>query len=64
MRNVTGLKVETRIGIIIVIFTVTVFLVTIFKSLDIFDKFIDRINLYEQIQTQKELKGPDCSPCN
>ena len=44
MRNVFSLHV----GIVIVIF-----LITIFKSLDNFNKFIDRMNQYEEIRVEE-----------
>jgi len=52
MRNVFLLHVETRISLAIIGIVVVIFLVTIFKSLDNFNKFIDRINTYEEIRVQ------------
>lgn len=54
MRNVLGLKVETKVSLIIVIIVVIIFLITIFRSIDIFNKFINRINqYYEELRVEK-----------
>ena len=53
MRNVLSLQIETKISLAIVIIFVIIFLVAVFKSIDNFNKFIDRINQYEEIRVQK-----------
>ncbi len=50
MRNVFSLHVETKVSLAIITMVVFIFLVTVFKSLDNFNKFIDRINTYEEIR--------------
>jgi len=50
MRNVFSLHVETKVSLAIITIVVIIFLVTVFKSLDNFNKFIDRINTYEEIR--------------
>jgi uncharacterized protein YoxC len=50
MRNIFSLHVETRVSLAIITIVVIIFLVTVFKSLDNFNKFIDRINQYEKIR--------------
>jgi uncharacterized protein YoxC len=52
MRNVFSLHVETRVSLAIITIVVIIFLVTVFKSLDNFNKFIDRINQYEEIRIE------------
>lgn len=53
MRNLFSLQVETKVSVTIMIIVIIIFLVTIFKSLDSFYKFIDRINSYEEIRIEK-----------
>lgn len=53
MRNVFSLHVETKVSLTIIMIFVVIFLVTIFKSLDNFNKFNDRINQYEAIRVEK-----------
>lgn len=53
MRNVFSLHVETKVSLTIIMIFVVIFLVTIFKSLDNFNKFIDRINQYEELRIEK-----------
>ena len=52
MRNVFSLHVETRVSLVIITMAVIIFLITVFKSLDNFNKFMDRINQYEEIRVQ------------
>lgn len=44
MRNIFSLQIETKISLVIITIAVIIFLVTIFKSLDNFDKFINQFN--------------------
>lgn len=53
MRNVLGLKVETKVSLAITIIVVIIFLVAVFKSLDNFNKFTNRINQYEELRIEK-----------
>jgi hypothetical protein len=48
MRNILGLKVETKVGLFIVLMFVVFFLVTVFKNINSFNKFSDQINSYEE----------------
>jgi uncharacterized protein YoxC len=50
MRNIFSLHVETRVSLAIITMAIIIFLITVFKSLDNFNKFIDRINQYEEIR--------------
>ena len=54
MRDVLSLQIETKVSVIIIIIVVIIFLITIFKSLDNFNKFIDRINIYEEVGAQED----------
>lgn len=49
MRDVFSLNVETKVSLAIIIIFVIIFLVTVFKSLDNFNRFNDRMNQYEEI---------------
>jgi len=53
MRNLLGLKVETKVSLVIVLMFVVIFLVTIFKSVGSFNKFSDHINDYEKLRIEK-----------
>ena len=52
MRNIFSLQVETKVSLAIITMAVIIFLITVFKSLDNFNKFIDRINMYGEIRMQ------------
>lgn len=52
MRNIFSLHIETKVSLAIIMIFVVIFLVTIFKSLDNFNKFTERINQYEAIRVQ------------
>jgi len=52
MRNVFSLHVETKVSMAIIGIVVVLFLITIFKSLDNFNKFTERINQYEEIRSK------------
>ena len=52
MRNIFSLHVETRVSLAIITMAVIIFLITVFKSLDNFNKFMDKINQYEEIRVQ------------
>lgn len=53
MRNILGLKVETKVSLLIVLMFVVIFLVTVFKSVNSFNKFSDQINGYEKLRVEK-----------
>jgi hypothetical protein len=53
MRNILGLKIETKVSLVIVLIFVIIFLIAVFKSIDNFKKFNDRINQYEELRVQK-----------
>lgn len=54
MRNVLGLKIESRIGLFIMILVIAIFLFTVFKSMDNFNKFTDKvINQYEKLRVEE-----------
>jgi len=55
MRNVFSLHVETKVSMAIIGVVVVIFLITIFKSLDNFNKFTERINTYDSIVVSREL---------
>lgn len=52
MRNIFSLHIETKVSLAIIGVVVVIFLITIFKSLDNFNKFIERINTYEEIRSK------------
>jgi hypothetical protein len=53
MRNVFGLKIETKISLAIIIIAAIVFLIAIFRSVDNFNKFNERINQCEELRLEK-----------
>ena len=52
MRNVFSLHVETKVSLAIIGVVVVIFLITIFTSLDNFNKFTEQINQYEEIRIE------------
>jgi len=52
MRNIFSLHVETKVSLAVITMAVIIFLITVFKSLDNFNKFIDNINKYETVRVQ------------
>ncbi|MFH1129357.1 MAG: hypothetical protein V1686_01315 [Patescibacteria group bacterium] len=56
MRNLLGLKVETKVSLVIVLIFVVIFLITVFKSVDNFNKFSDHINDYEELRIEKGIE--------
>jgi len=54
MKSVLTLHIETKVSLAIIGIVVIIFLVTIFKSLDNFNKFMDRINQYEEITVERK----------
>jgi len=53
MRSVLSLQIETKVSLMIILMVVIIFLVVVFKSLDNFNKFIIRINQYEEIRVEE-----------
>ena len=53
MRNVLGLKIETKVSLAIVLMFAAIFLVTVFRSIKSFNKFTDQINDYEKLRIEK-----------
>jgi len=50
MRNLLGLKIETKLSLFIVVIFVAIFLFTIFKNMDNFNKFINMMDRYEELR--------------
>ena len=59
MRNIFSLHIETKVSTAIIGIVVVLFLITIFKSLDNFNKFTERINQYEEIRSKTNPQGED-----
>lgn len=59
MRNVFSLHIETKVSLAIITIIIIIFLVTIFKSLDNFDRFINRFNTedvqYKEMRSEESL---------
>ena len=57
MRNILLIQLETKVALSIVLIAVIIFLITLFKSIDDFNKFIEQLNIrgaqYEEIRIQK-----------
>ncbi len=57
MRNVLLLQLETKVALAIILIVVVVFLITIFKSIDNFNKFIGQSDAekskYEEVRLQE-----------
>jgi hypothetical protein len=53
MRNILSRQIETKVSLTIILIVVIIFLITIFKSLDNFNKFNEKIIQYEEIRVQK-----------
>lgn len=51
MRNVLLLQLETKVALVIISIVVAIFLITLYKSVNDFNKFIDQINIqHEEIR--------------
>jgi hypothetical protein len=57
MRNVFSLHVETKVSLAIISVVVVIFLITVFKSLDNFNKFTEQINQYEEVRGKTNSQG-------
>lgn len=57
MRNILLIQLETKVALSIVLIAAIIFLITLFKSIDDFNKFIEQLNIrgaqYEEIRIQK-----------
>lgn len=58
MRNIFLIQLETKVALIIIAIVIAIFLSTLYKSVNDFNKFIDQINiqqmkLYEEIRVEK-----------
>jgi len=56
MRNIFSLKIETKVSLGIVLIFVVIFLVTVFRSVNNFNKFSDQINNYEKLRIEKSIE--------
>jgi len=55
MRNIFSLHIETKVSLAIISIVVIIFLITIFKSLDNFNKFTERITQYDNLIKSRDL---------
>jgi|GEM_PF-1327488 len=55
MRNIFSLRIETKVSLAIIGIVVIIFLITIFKSLDNFNKFTERMNQYDKVIKSRDL---------
>jgi hypothetical protein len=53
MRNVFSLKIKTKISLTIAIMFAAIMLITVLKSVNSFDKFLERISSYEKLRVEK-----------
>lgn len=53
MRSILSRKIETKISLTIIMIVVVIFLITIFKSIDSFNKFINKMSTYEEVRIEK-----------
>jgi len=56
MRNILLVQLETKVAIAIIMIVIVIFMITIFKSIDSFNNFIEQQNLktnYEKVRLQK-----------
>lgn len=57
MRNILLLQLETKVALLVILIVVAIFLVTIFKSVNDFNKFIEHYsaqkNNYEEIRLEE-----------
>ncbi len=53
MRNILLLQLETKIALTIILIVIAIFLITIFKSIDDFNEFIEHNSkIYEEIRVK------------
>ena len=55
MRNILFIHLQTKVALAIILFIVGIFLVTVFKSMNDFNKFMDRVNIGES-QVYEEIR--------
>jgi hypothetical protein len=53
MRNILGLKIETKVSLLIVLMFAAIFLVAVFRSINSFNKLTEQINGYEKLRIEK-----------
>ena len=53
MRNIFGLRIETKVSLAIVLMCVIIFLFAIFRSINNFNKFSNRIGDYEKLRIEE-----------
>jgi hypothetical protein len=56
MRNLLGLKIETKVSLAIVLMFAAMFLIAVFRSVSSFNKFTNEINQYEELRFEKGVK--------
>jgi len=57
MRNIFSLRIETKVSLAIIGIVVVIFLITVYKSLDNFNKFTERINQYDTLMGSRDSSG-------
>ena len=56
MRNILLVQLETKVALAIIMIVIIIFMITIFKSINSFNKFIEQQSLrinYEKVRLQK-----------
>lgn len=53
MRNIFGLKIETKASLLIVLICVIIFLVAVFRNVNSFNKFSNQMEDYEKLRIEK-----------
>ena len=53
MRNILGLKIETKISLTIIALVAIIMIIAVIKSTDGFDNFLKKINSYEELRIQQ-----------
>jgi hypothetical protein len=53
MRNILGLKIETKVSLAIVLMFAAIFLIAVFRSIDSFNKLTEQVNQYEELRVEK-----------
>ena len=57
MRNILGLKIETKVSLVILFIVVAIFIITVFNSLNTFKEFTNKMDKemtdYEKVRIKK-----------
>jgi hypothetical protein len=53
MRNILGLRIETKVSLAIVIMVAIIMIITVLKSVESFNKFSNKINAYEELRVEE-----------